>query len=120
MKNFIYIFIVTVLLSSCCNDDCSIQNANDNLCGGQNLGIDEMARFSGYQMDGNGEIVPELSYRWEWRSYNDTIEIAGGSSLIANTSIHHFFKRNGNCIGYLLTGFVTLDDTIFLMKMVIY
>lgn len=113
MKNFIYIFIVTVLLSSCCNDDCSIQNANDNLCGGQNLGIDEMARFSGYQMDGNGEIVPELSYRWEWRSYNDTIEIAGGSSLIANTSIHHFFKRNGNCIEYLLTRFVTLDDNIF-------
>ena len=113
MKKFICLFVLTIFVFSCSNDDCDIQNIDDNLCGGQNLGIDELGRFSFlFYTPVNGVYVIEQSYskRWNWKIYNDTIEVAGD---ISNFSTRHiFFKKNGNCIDYLSSRDVYFDDNI--------
>ncbi len=113
MKNYIYLLVFLVAIYSCCNDNdvCHNQNNDENFCGGQNLGIDELARFSTVVYI-NNIFFPSESPRWEWRTYNDTIEVGGIIKTfgLPDSTRHIFFKKNGNCINYLSSRDVYFDD----------
>ncbi len=113
MKKFICLFVLTIFVFSCSNDDCDIQNIDDNLCGGQNLGIDQMARFSTIIYI-NNIFFPSESPRWEWSTYNDTIEVGGIIKIfgLPDSTKHIFFKKNGNCLDYLSSRDVYFDDNV--------
>lgn len=121
MKNFKYIVIIFLyaIVSSCTTNekiiDVEEQDLSDaNACIGENLGVTKVGRFSKYwiDIDKGPDAIFELDQaRWQWRVYNDTIEISGGvHSYLLERTDYHFFKLDGDCCKYLSSRIEFFDD----------
>lgn len=117
MKKILYIFIIFTFLTNCSKSDNYIPEVDAplNSCMGQNLGINELGKFSKLVFDGNSQtVVYSYSPRWMWSVHNDTIEV-GGEMFLNNKELqrHLFFKKTDSCIEYLFTRDVWYNSAIF-------
>ena len=118
MKKIKLFLVGIIILTASCSkedDNCTTKNASpiieENLCGGQALGITEFNRIS-TPVYVNNVFYQGESPRWEYRTYNDTIEITGIIKVWgrADFTRHVFFKKNGSCLDYISTRDVKFDD----------
>ena len=115
IKLFLVGLIILIMSCSKEDDNCTTKNASpileENLCGGQALGITEFNRISTSVYVNNVFSTTE-SPRWNWRTYNDTIEVAGIIKMWgrADFTRHVFFKKNGSCLVYISMRDVEFDD----------
>lgn len=107
-------FIIT-LSSSCTDKDDAKVVLEQPKCQTEDVGITQLNKYASitYQTINGNQVIDEVnSSKWEWKIYNDTIEITGWSSDGNDyTEIHNFFKKNESCISYLSTRWVFLSDT---------
>ena len=114
MKNTINKIVVLyfcIFIISCNDKDDKV--LNETICLTEELGITPLNKYSYpvYQAINGVEVIDqENSIKWEWKIYNDTIEITGYRPLGNGTlELHNFFKKN-KCIEYLSSRKVFLDD----------
>ena len=116
-KNFLFIVLILGVIG-CSKEDCDVSRVETaNLCGGQNLNITKLSRFSTVYLLPNGDVSPTQSPRWYWRTYNDTIEVSGGTLIFGQMprTTYFFFKKNGLCVDYLSAREFTNDDSAWVV-----
>ena len=105
-----FLVLLVVFFGSCNDKDDSL-----SICKTEDLGITQLSKYTyvTYQtINGNQVIDDANSYKWEWKTYNDTIEITGWCAPgDGYTAIHEFFKKDKGCMKYLSSRWVYHSDT---------
>ena len=111
MKKTLFFIALTFLFLGCSSDD-DPTHEEILACETQELGIDELSKFSEIVYTPTGDIHHEWSHRWLWKIENDTIEISGSSFRLYETS-HFLLKKNEeNCVDFLFARDIFFDDNI--------
>jgi hypothetical protein len=115
VKKISSLVFILGLFSGCTDKDDFKAEIEESKCKTENLGIIGLNKYSfiTYQTINGNQVIDEAnSHKWEWKTYNDTIEITGKFSYPDEyTEMHHFFKKNQGCINYLSTRWAILTDT---------
>ena len=104
-----FLVLLVVFFGSCNDKDDSL-----SICKTEDLGITELRKYSAinYQTVNGNQVIDEAnSYKWQWKTYNDTIEISG-FGYTEGSEYHHFFKKVQGCIKYLSTREVIQNDVV--------